>query len=171
VIQISARAGRPGLSDEDGVLSIRSKAALAGYVLRRWNIDCSETHCLRGPEYRLWLRNRTVLDGVDSAHIAPGYLVEGSGHEAPCENSILSCGLPPYPALKQLSSYTFAGVTISMQETQLARHRLFLQQEDAKLGWVRLLLDAGADPMLVDSSGMDALPMPSKADVWRLLPC
>jgi len=65
----------------DGVLSIRSKAALAGYVLRRWNIDCSETHCLRGPEYRLWLRNRTVLDGVDSAHIAPGYLVEGSGHE------------------------------------------------------------------------------------------
>jgi hypothetical protein len=83
--------------------------------------------------------------------------VEGSGHEAPCENSILSCGLPPYPALKQLSSYTFAGVTISMQETQLARHRLFLQQEDAKLGVVRLLLDAGADPMLVDSSGMDAL--------------
>lgn len=57
----------------DGVLRIRARAALAGYVLRRWSVDCSEGHSLRGPEYRLWLSNRAVLEGVDSASIAPGY--------------------------------------------------------------------------------------------------
>lgn len=64
---------------KDGVLLIRAKAALAGYVLRRWSVDCSATHSLRGPEYRLWLRKRSVLDGVDSASIAPGYLPENGG--------------------------------------------------------------------------------------------
>ncbi len=63
----------------DGILRIRAKAALAGYVLRRWSVDCSEAHFLRGPEYRLWLRNRAVLEGVDSASIAPGYLPEDYG--------------------------------------------------------------------------------------------
>lgn len=58
----------------DGVLRIRARAALAGYVLRRWSVDCSPGHSLRSPEYRLWLRNREVLAGVDSATIAPGYL-------------------------------------------------------------------------------------------------
>lgn len=61
---------------KEGVLRIRAKAALAGYVLRRWSVDCSENHSLRGPEYRLWLRNRSALDGVESASIAPGYLPE-----------------------------------------------------------------------------------------------
>jgi len=58
----------------EGVLRIQAKAALAGYVLRRWSVDCSEGHSLRGPGYRLWLRNRAALDGVDSASIAPGYV-------------------------------------------------------------------------------------------------
>lgn len=63
----------------DGVLRIRARAALAGYVLRRWSVDCSEAHSLGSPVYRLWLRNRAVLDGVDSVSIAPGYLPEDSG--------------------------------------------------------------------------------------------
>lgn len=58
----------------DSVLRIRARAALAGYVLRRWSVDCSPGHSMRGPEYRLWLRNCDVLAGVDSATIAPGYL-------------------------------------------------------------------------------------------------
>ena len=33
---------------EDGALRLRSRAALAGYVLRRWSIDCSANHP-RGP--------------------------------------------------------------------------------------------------------------------------
>ncbi|WP_374326934.1 WYL domain-containing protein [Azonexus sp.] len=63
----------------DGVLRIRTKAALAGYVLRRWSVDCSEAHSLRGPEYRLWLRNRSALSGADSAPIAPGYFSQDGG--------------------------------------------------------------------------------------------
>lgn len=70
---------RPELAEMDypmtgGVLRVRAKAALAGYVLRRWSVDCSERHPLRCPQYRLWLRNRSALDGVGSAFIAPGYV-------------------------------------------------------------------------------------------------
>ncbi|MOA06401.1 hypothetical protein D3C78_1260330 [compost metagenome] len=58
----------------DGKLRIVARAALAGYVLRRWSVDCSPDHSLRGPEYRLWLRDSLALYGVESAAIAPGYV-------------------------------------------------------------------------------------------------
>lgn len=63
----------------DGVRRIRAKAALAGYVLRRWSVDCSEAHSLRGTGYRRWLRNRAALERADSASIAPGYLPKDAG--------------------------------------------------------------------------------------------
>jgi hypothetical protein len=63
---------------EDGVLRIRCRAALAGYILRRWSIDCSPDHSLRGAEYRLWLSDALSLYGVESASIAPGYVPPGS---------------------------------------------------------------------------------------------
>lgn len=58
---------------ENGVLRINVRAAVAGYVLRRWNVDCSEEHSLEGPEYHLWLKNRQALYGVENLVIAPGY--------------------------------------------------------------------------------------------------
>lgn len=58
---------------ENGVLKMNVRAAVAGYVLRRWNVDCSEGHSLEGPEYHLWLRNRQALYGVENLIIAPGY--------------------------------------------------------------------------------------------------
>lgn len=58
----------------DGVLRVRARAALAGYVMRRWSIDCSPDHRLRSPEYSLWLRDSLALYGVESAAIAPGYV-------------------------------------------------------------------------------------------------
>jgi len=58
---------------ENGVLSVDVRAAVAGYVLRRWNVDCTEDHSLEGPEYHLWLRNRQALYGVENLVIAPGY--------------------------------------------------------------------------------------------------
>jgi hypothetical protein len=58
----------------DGVLRVRARAALAGYVMRRWNVDCSPDHRLRGPEHALWLRDPLSLYGVESAAIAPGYV-------------------------------------------------------------------------------------------------
>jgi len=58
---------------ENGVLKVNVRAAVAGYVLRRWNVDCSENHSLEGPENHLWLKNRQALYGVDNLVIAPGY--------------------------------------------------------------------------------------------------
>jgi predicted DNA-binding transcriptional regulator YafY len=57
----------------DGVLRVKVRAANAGYILRRWHVDCSPDHCLEGPEYTLWLRDPLVLYGVTNALLAPGY--------------------------------------------------------------------------------------------------
>ncbi|MYB35596.1 MAG: WYL domain-containing protein [Gammaproteobacteria bacterium] len=58
---------------KNGVLNVKIRAAVAGYALRRWNVDCTEDHALRGPEYHLWLQNRPALYGVENLVIAPGY--------------------------------------------------------------------------------------------------
>lgn len=58
----------------DGFTRLRVRAAVAGYFLRRWNVDCSPDHRLEGSEYQLWLRNRETLYGVETLEIAPGYL-------------------------------------------------------------------------------------------------
>jgi WYL domain len=60
----------------DGVLRIKSRAALTGYVLRRWNIDSSSDHRLDHASHHLWLRNTQTLYGVESAALAPGYIVD-----------------------------------------------------------------------------------------------
>lgn len=57
----------------NGMLQIKLRAALAGYFLRQWLVDCSSEHRLFGEEYRLWLRDNLVLYGVKSALLAPGY--------------------------------------------------------------------------------------------------
>ena len=61
----------------NGVLNHEVRAALAGYLLRLWNVDCTPDASLRGNkfghEYQLWLRNPQTLYGVDNVHIAPGY--------------------------------------------------------------------------------------------------
>jgi WYL domain len=66
---------------DDGMLKVNVRAAVAGYVLRRWNVDCTEDHSLRGTgdnrhkgaEYHLWLKNRQALYGVHNLVLAPGY--------------------------------------------------------------------------------------------------
>ena len=58
---------------EDGVLRVRVRAANAGYMLRRWTVDCSTDHHLRGLEYALWLRDPLVLYGASNAQLALGY--------------------------------------------------------------------------------------------------
>ena len=56
-----------------GVLKMQLRAATAGYILRQWSVDCSPDHSLRGPEYRLWLKDHLALYGVKTAVLAPGY--------------------------------------------------------------------------------------------------
>lgn len=61
---------------EDGVLKIKARAALAGYVLRRWSIDSSPDHRLDPSTHHLWLRNPQTLYGVESASLAPGRAIQ-----------------------------------------------------------------------------------------------
>ena len=61
----------------DGVLRVVARAAVAGYSLGRWSVDCSPNHALDPNRHQLWLRNSQVLNGVDSAMLAPGYSLKG----------------------------------------------------------------------------------------------
>lgn len=55
------------------VLRLRTRAAVAGYMLLRWGVDCSPDHRLADEPYRLWLADPLTLYGVESAALAPGY--------------------------------------------------------------------------------------------------
>lgn len=57
----------------NGVMKVEVRAAVAGYLLRRWNVDCSLDHSQVGREYQLYLRNAQALYGVANLNIAPGY--------------------------------------------------------------------------------------------------
>ena len=61
---------------EKGMLEVNVRAAMAGYLLRRWNVDCSEEAVLSGPEYQLYLQNSKTLYGAENLAIAPGYISE-----------------------------------------------------------------------------------------------
>jgi len=58
---------------DGGMLQLTVRAALVGYLLRRWNVDCTEDSSLKGGEYQLWLSNRQTLYGAENLAIAPGY--------------------------------------------------------------------------------------------------
>lgn len=57
----------------DGRLKIKVRASQAGYLLRRWSVDCSPDHTLTGLEYQLWLEDSLALYGINNLKIAPGY--------------------------------------------------------------------------------------------------
>ena len=65
----------------EGVLRVRVRAANAGYMLRRWTVDCSPDHNLKGLEYALWLRDPLALYGASNAQLAPGYKDPRSNRE------------------------------------------------------------------------------------------
>ena len=58
---------------DKGVLVLKVRAAIAGYVLQQWQVDCSPDHRLDPSHYRLWLKDSRVLDGVENSVLAPGY--------------------------------------------------------------------------------------------------
>ncbi len=57
----------------DGSIRMRVRAAVAGYMLLRWSVDCSPDHSLKEEQYRLWLSDSLALYGVENAKLAPGY--------------------------------------------------------------------------------------------------
>ncbi len=56
-----------------GSIRMRVRAAVAGYMLLRWNVDASPDHSLKEEQYRLWLSDSLALYGVENAKLAPGY--------------------------------------------------------------------------------------------------
>jgi len=61
---------------QGGILKVKTRAALAGYVLRRWSVDSTEDHSLDPTPHHLWLSNPQTLYGVESAPLAPGRAVQ-----------------------------------------------------------------------------------------------
>ncbi|MGB0784280.1 MAG: WYL domain-containing protein [Marinomonas sp.] len=57
-----------------GLLNVEIRAAIAGYLLRLWNVDCSKTASLSDSQCQLALNNRAALYGVQNLAIAPGYV-------------------------------------------------------------------------------------------------
>jgi hypothetical protein len=57
----------------NGVLVKTVRAATAGYLLRHWQVDCSENASLIGAEYQLHLCNLQDLRIVKNMYMAPGY--------------------------------------------------------------------------------------------------
>jgi len=56
----------------NGALKLEVRAALAGYLLRRWNVDCSGEASQHSPEHQLWLQNSQTLYGVENINLASG---------------------------------------------------------------------------------------------------
>jgi len=56
-----------------GVLTVRVRAAMVGYILQLWNVDCSADQSLNPVIHRLIMKDLRQVYGVKSAEIAPGY--------------------------------------------------------------------------------------------------
>ena len=57
----------------NGLQSVRVRAAMAGYFLQLWNVDCSPDARLRGPEYQYFLENLGEISKKADLKLAPGY--------------------------------------------------------------------------------------------------
>lgn len=56
----------------DGVLSLQLRAAVAAYVLRQWQVDCSAQHTEDQQGCQLALANPEVLELIENISLAPG---------------------------------------------------------------------------------------------------
>lgn len=61
----------------DGQLQLTLRAALVGYLLRHWNVDCSADQRQYHQACQLALANPGSLDGVENLAIAPGFRESG----------------------------------------------------------------------------------------------
>lgn len=58
---------------DDGKLKLEVRAALAAYLLRQWQVDCSDGYKFIGQGCQLALLDRDVLCDVENTSLAPGY--------------------------------------------------------------------------------------------------
>jgi len=59
---------------KNGELKLRIRASLAGYLLRRWNVDCSISG--KGKEHQLRLANTKELTELGHLRFAPGFSLD-----------------------------------------------------------------------------------------------
>lgn len=57
----------------NGKLNLELRAALAGYLLQQWQVDCSADHQLNHLQHQLALENPQVLAKIENLMLAPGY--------------------------------------------------------------------------------------------------
>ena len=57
----------------NGERKIEIQAALAGYLMRFWNVDCTANASLKQGGHHLWLKNVSDLKDLNSMTISPGY--------------------------------------------------------------------------------------------------
>ncbi|WP_084407309.1 WYL domain-containing protein [Aestuariibacter salexigens] len=60
---------------QDGKRDIAVRAALAAYLLRHWQVDCSPGHKIKGQGCQLALANPDILSQVENPGLAPGVSV------------------------------------------------------------------------------------------------
>lgn len=53
--------------------TVKIRAAMAGYFLRLWNVDCSRERRLRGKEYQYFLVNLSEISEIADLTLVPGY--------------------------------------------------------------------------------------------------
>jgi hypothetical protein len=53
--------------------SMRVRAAVAAYILRQWQVDCSVDARISNQGCQLALKNTQVLDHIENPQIAPGF--------------------------------------------------------------------------------------------------
>lgn len=78
VMRVHPGVDRPEIVERDfgmrrGELHVTMRAAVAGYVLQLWNVDCSPDQHLNARIHRLSLKNVDAMRGIKSLEIAPGY--------------------------------------------------------------------------------------------------
>jgi hypothetical protein len=56
----------------DGTMTVTLRKAIAGYILRHWNVDSTPDHSLDGKHFQLWLKNRNSIKGIEDIILAPG---------------------------------------------------------------------------------------------------
>lgn len=57
---------------QDNQLEVQTRAALAGYLLRQWSVDCSAKHQISSGVCQLALFNTQVLNEIEQIAIVPG---------------------------------------------------------------------------------------------------
>ena len=66
---------------ENGTLRLSMRAALAAYLLRQWQVDCSVGSQFVGQGCQLALANVAALADVENMSLAPGFCRQASGNE------------------------------------------------------------------------------------------